>query len=81
MSDLTFIEEGNPDFLAETKLINFEKRALVAKVMMDVQQHQQTGYSLKPVPALQNYLNSLDYYSETDLYEKSLQCEPRESVQ
>jgi son of sevenless-like protein len=80
MSDLTFIEEGNPDFLKDNTIINFEKRALVAKVMMEMQQHQQSKYMLKPVPAIQNYLNSLHYNTENELYDKSLQREPRDSV-
>ena len=69
MSDLTFIEDGNTDLLKDTNLINFEKRAMISNVIMDIQQFQQLEYCLRPIPILQNYLTNLDCLSESELYE------------
>jgi len=80
LQDLTFIEDGNPDFLKDTKLINFEKRAMISKVTMEIQQFQQLGYKLKPVSALQTYLHKLDFLTEKEAYAESLRVEPRDKV-
>ncbi len=42
LTDLTFIEDANPDYLDEAKLIiNFDKRRMVAQVILEIQQYQQ----------------------------------------
>lgn len=79
LSDLTFIEDGNSDFVKGTDLINFEKCAMIAKVIRDIQQFQQLSYNFRPVFEIQNYLMKLDSLNEKEAYELSLQCEPRES--
>jgi son of sevenless-like protein len=38
LTDLTFLEEGNPDKIGE--LINFDKRRRVAAVIKEIQQYQ-----------------------------------------
>lgn len=41
LSDLTFIDEGNPDYLHSSKtLINFTKRELIYNVLSEIQQFQ-----------------------------------------
>lgn len=77
LSDLTFIEDGNMDFIKDTKLVNFEKRSMVAKVLTEIQGFQQIDYCLRPVPEIQVFLNKLEILDEKQAYEKSLQCEPR----
>jgi hypothetical protein len=47
LTDLTFIDDGNPDFIAG--LINFTKRKLVYTVVEKVKQYQQSAYNLQPV--------------------------------
>ena len=42
LQDLTFIEQGNPDYIGE--LINFEKRVLVSSVLDSVQRYQKVAF-------------------------------------
>ncbi|KAJ1548449.1 hypothetical protein HK405_003157 [Cladochytrium tenue] len=89
LTDLTFIEEGGPNFfLAVTTsatgesaqlLINFGKRMKTSKVVREVQQFQSTSYQLTQVPELQEFLREsfTETLDETDLYNLSLALEPR----
>jgi hypothetical protein len=83
-SDLTFIEEGNPDMLKDTDppLINFHKRRLVAQVLVDeVQQYQQAPYNLQKVPVLREKLEQAlveNILDDNACYAESLVAEPRE---
>jgi hypothetical protein len=83
-SDLTFIEEGNPDMLKDTEppLINFHKRRLVAQVLVDeVQQYQQAPYNLQKVPVLREKLEQAlveNILNDNQCYAMSLEIEPRE---
>jgi hypothetical protein len=83
-SDLTFIEEGNPDMLKDTEppLINFHKRRLVAQVLVDeVQQYQQAPYNLQKVPMLREKLEQAlteNILNDNQCYAMSLEIEPRE---
>eukprot|EP00026_Physarum_polycephalum_P003119 Phypoly_transcript_03128.p1 GENE.Phypoly_transcript_03128~~Phypoly_transcript_03128.p1 ORF type:complete len:830 (-),score=159.54 Phypoly_transcript_03128:70-2271(-) len=78
LSDLTFIEEGNQDFL-ENGYINFFKRRMVAEVIKEIQQYQQAPYNLQIVPQLQKYLTNHTNISDNDLFQRSLISEPRET--
>ncbi|RMJ26087.1 Cell division control protein [Aspergillus sp. HF37] len=79
LTDLTFIEDGIPS-LTPSELINFNKRAKTAEVIRDIQQYQNVPYLLQPVPELQDYiLSNLQAAGDVhDMYEKSLELEPRE---
>jgi len=79
LTDLTFIEDGNPDFLQDG-MISFAKRKRVAAVIREIQQYQQTPYALKPVPQLQDYISGLDGMDEKTAYDLSLLVEPREKT-
>jgi son of sevenless-like protein len=61
-------------------MINFAKRAKTAEVIRDIQQYQNVGYSLQPVPELQDYiLTNMQAAGDVhEMYDKSLQVEPRE---
>jgi son of sevenless-like protein len=48
LSDLTFIEEGNPIFLKDG-MVNFAKCKMVADVIKKVQRYQQKPYNLTKV--------------------------------
>jgi len=81
LTDLTFIEDGNPDLIKGTSLINFDKRMKDSAVLQEIQRYQTTQYCLQPVPVIENYfaerfkaVQSID-----QLYELSLKREPRES--
>ncbi|OLN81553.1 Cell division control protein 25 [Colletotrichum chlorophyti] len=80
LTDLTFIEDGIPSIIKKTNLINFAKRAKTAEVIRDIQQYQAVGYSLQPVPELQDYIisNMQAAGDVHEMYDKSLQVEPRE---
>eukprot|EP00824_Muranothrix_gubernata_P007943 TRINITY_DN20163_c0_g1_i1.p1 TRINITY_DN20163_c0_g1~~TRINITY_DN20163_c0_g1_i1.p1 ORF type:complete len:655 (-),score=139.04 TRINITY_DN20163_c0_g1_i1:528-2492(-) len=75
LTDLTFVEEGNPNMLYG--LINIYKRSKIAEVIRDIQQYQQTPYNLVPLPVVEEQLRGLKPYDDDQLYELSLQREPR----
>ncbi|KAJ5075568.1 ras guanine nucleotide exchange factor i-related [Anaeramoeba ignava] len=75
LTDLTFIEDGNPDFIGN--LINFSKRLQISKVIRNIQQYQQKGYELQPVHQIQQLLIKFKNLGETETYDKSLKIEPR----
>ncbi|KAJ6099191.1 hypothetical protein N7467_000726 [Penicillium canescens] len=79
LTDLTFIEDGIPS-LTPSELINFNKRAKTAEVIRDIQQYQNVPYLLQPVGELQDYiLSNLQGAGDVhDMYERSLEIEPRE---
>ncbi|EME48171.1 hypothetical protein DOTSEDRAFT_69946 [Dothistroma septosporum NZE10] len=80
LTDLTFIEDGIPGIIKKTQLINFAKRAKTAEVIRDIQQYQNVPYGLQPVPELQDYIlrNMQSAGDVHEMYERSLQVEPRE---
>ncbi|CAK1362454.1 unnamed protein product [Cercospora beticola] len=80
LTDLTFIEDGIPSVIKKTQLINFAKRAKTAEVIRDIQQYQNVPYGLQPVPELQEYIlrNMQSAGDVHEMYERSLQVEPRE---
>jgi hypothetical protein len=51
LSDLTFIEDGNPDTIRG--LINFTKRRFLFRVISEISRYQQNAYNLHPVPQIQ----------------------------
>ena len=75
LSDLVFIEDGNPDKLGG--LINFEKRRLVCKVITQLQSYQQNAYNLEAVPRIIQVLSKPINETDDNLYQLSLEREPR----
>lgn len=75
LTDLTFIEEGNKDFL--NNLINWNKRHLISETIRQIKQYQQTAYSFTPVAWLQTNLNNTPVFNEDELYELSEWLEVR----
>eukprot|EP01121_Diplochlamys_sp_Union-15-3_P013580 TRINITY_DN4238_c0_g1_i1.p1 TRINITY_DN4238_c0_g1~~TRINITY_DN4238_c0_g1_i1.p1 ORF type:complete len:124 (+),score=23.36 TRINITY_DN4238_c0_g1_i1:86-457(+) len=85
-TDLTFIEDGNADYLkvedGRNDIINFDKMKKLAAVIRDIQQYQQKPYNFQKVPVIYAYLESvekLDYLNEEQLYSLSLKVEPKVS--
>jgi len=86
LTDLTFIEDGNPNCIPDTKLINFSKRKKVAEAIGKLLQFQGTPYVLGPLPEYQGYLSLISKMHNSGmesqaklLYEESLKCEPKVS--
>jgi len=80
LSDLTFMEEGNPDFIDvdDNKLINFPKHYLVHRTIKQVQQYQASKYDLEVKQPLYTYLYHMPGLEEKELYSLSLEREPRD---
>ena len=78
---MTFIEDGNPDLLKGTSMINFDKRSKVAMVIQEVQQYQTAQYCLQAVGVIDKFLSDRfkNVQSIDQLYDLSLKIEPRES--
>lgn len=81
LSDLTFIDEGNPDTVGSGGLINFEKRALVYEKIMDLQKYQAYSPAFNVVEPLFSALLALPSCSDGVLYDLSLCREPRKPGQ
>jgi len=81
LTDLTFADEGNPDFitLPDIKLINFDKRRRLAKLILDLTKFQKTPYCLQVVPFLLKHLSHVPFMEEQELYKISLVLEPRKN--
>ncbi|XP_067939422.1 son of sevenless homolog 1-like [Watersipora subatra] len=84
MTNILKLEEGNPDCLPNTDLINFSKRRKVADITAEIQQYQNQPYNLQTVYSIAEFLEQLDPWdgrsdNELDdhLYELSLTIEPR----
>jgi len=75
LSDLTFIDEGNPAMLGN--LINFQLHQMVYKIIAEIKTFQQMGYNFEQVPYIINLLSNCKQLDEKTQYEKSLECEPR----
>lgn len=77
LSDLTFAEDGNPDFLPNTQLMNFSKREVLSKIIVELQLNQSAAYTITEVEPLFSFLKDLPLNDEKECYELSLQLEPR----
>jgi len=84
LTDLTFIQAGNPTKLS-TGHINFRKCRLVAKSIQDIRRFQDAPYNLSSVTIIQTYLQSIvkeaESITDDQLYEMSMTAEPRLPVQ
>jgi len=82
LTDLTFMEDGNPDFFASkgsAPVINFFKRELVYNTLREIRMYQESGYKFPIVEPIHTFLQTLPFAEEKDLYELSLHREPKES--
>ncbi|KAF8469219.1 ras guanine nucleotide exchange factor domain-containing protein [Kalaharituber pfeilii] len=80
LKDLTFVADGNPDFIKGTELINFGKRAKTAAIIREIQQYQSVPYPLQSIQELQDYIlqNMQAAKDVTEMFNVSLALEPRE---
>ncbi|TPX51384.1 hypothetical protein SeMB42_g00460 [Synchytrium endobioticum] len=85
LTDLTFCDDGNPNKRNEGRLINFDKFAKSARIILEVQKYQGVDrYTFTPVPEIQDWLIKQLERSENvnaaDLYRVSLALEPKEEL-
>jgi len=86
LADLTFIEDGNPDFIirksGSIKLINFEKRLMIFKVITNLRIYQSKHYQLAPLSVVQEFLQDAAMKANlcdvNEAYKVSLLREPRQ---
>ena len=76
LQDLTFIEDGNPDYI--DGMVNVEKRALVYRILEQIATFQVEAYNFVALPILRTYIETyLSQLDDKDMYAFSLQHEPR----
>eukprot|EP01125_Pyxidicula_operculata_P005788 TRINITY_DN2020_c0_g1_i2.p1 TRINITY_DN2020_c0_g1~~TRINITY_DN2020_c0_g1_i2.p1 ORF type:complete len:764 (-),score=149.88 TRINITY_DN2020_c0_g1_i2:55-2346(-) len=82
MSDLTFIDEGNPLFVEVEKmqLINMQKQYLVNRTIQQILQTQKKRYDYTPSDPIYTFLHQMPILQEKELFALSLEREPRDSL-
>jgi len=75
LTDLTFIEEGNKNFVGG--LINFQKQRLIASAIQDILVYQDKEYQFPANETLMANLKCDHYFDDDDLFEISQYLEPR----
>ncbi|XP_042899725.1 ras-specific guanine nucleotide-releasing factor 2-like isoform X2 [Parasteatoda tepidariorum] len=77
LTDLSFIEEGTPNFTDEG-LLNFSKMRMIAHVIREIRHFQQTPYKIEMSPKVTHYLlDPSRLMPDEELYQLSLCLEPR----
>lgn len=79
LTDMTFLELGNGDFLPDTSFINVDKRRKVYQITKDIERFQKTFYKLEDEDKIQNMPHywEVGIVDENKLYARSLIVEPR----
>ena len=78
LADMTFIEDGNPDKLAEDdNMVNFMKYRLLSSVIREVIQFQQLPHNLEELPLIQDFVVKTEPLANEEAWQLSLQREPR----
>jgi len=79
LGDLTFMDEGNPNFIMEDsiKLINFPKHHLINRSITEIQQFQKTRYNLTLREPIYTFLQQMPVLLDRELFALSLEREPR----
>jgi son of sevenless-like protein len=75
LSDITFIEDGNPEMIGS--MINFTKKYKLAEVATLLQRCQHTNYSFKLDPNVELLFRNMPPTDDEKTYALSLRVEPR----
>jgi len=76
LTDLTFIEEGNPTMRGD--LINWKKCKLQARVLNEIETYKKTPYFLKEVPWICEFFKTVEVKeTDDDMWNQSIKIEPR----
>ncbi|KAH3758454.1 Ras guanine nucleotide exchange factor [Pelomyxa schiedti] len=76
LTDLTFANDGNPDLIAGTPLINFAKYRHTSGIVKSLQLWQLNGYTFEAVERIQNYMNNSPVLTADESFDLSLSLEP-----
>jgi len=76
LSDLTFIEDGNPDNLS-SGYVNFTKRRLMGRVISELRSFQCCSYPFRYVGEINELIDQIKPMDENEQYQASLLIEPR----
>lgn len=79
LTDLTFIEEGNNNKLADGK-INFFKRQKLSEVISEIQIYQNNPYCLEEVAFIQRFLINVECLPEEQCYRLSQKRERKGGI-
>lgn len=89
LTDITFIEDGNPDFIESKEisgkmLINWSKRVMLYRVIKQIRDYQGYDYAqyYAPIPQIQNLIEKSiqdNKLSEDELFELSTKREPKKA--
>lgn len=81
LQDLTFIEDGNPNKLPNTSLINFTKRKMVYEVVEKIRNFQIACQykGIKPNTKILSNITGYKRMTEDEMYKLSLVLEPKKS--
>ena len=74
-TDLTFISDGNSDFLNGGFCVNFFKCQRAAEVMRELERPRSERYSFEAMPHVQRFLETAPAWDEERCYEQSLRFE------
>jgi hypothetical protein len=79
LGDLTFMDEGNPNFITEdnVRLINFPKLHLINRSITEIHQYQKARYITSVKEPLYTFLQQMPVLQDRELYALSLEREPR----
>jgi hypothetical protein len=75
LTDLTFIEDGNPGTI--NNMINWKKRDLLIETIIKIQQYQQTGFPFEIVEPIYTFLWELPFLDDATMYDISIALEER----
>eukprot|EP01087_Luapelamoeba_hula_P001179 TRINITY_DN1092_c0_g1_i1.p1 TRINITY_DN1092_c0_g1~~TRINITY_DN1092_c0_g1_i1.p1 ORF type:complete len:408 (-),score=59.97 TRINITY_DN1092_c0_g1_i1:89-1312(-) len=78
LKDVTFINDGNPNFLERDgqKFPNFEKMKFLGSQILELRGYQRTVYDFPVDEEVQEYFSSLFYLEDDDLYARSCDQKP-----
>jgi hypothetical protein len=78
LSDLTFLEDGNPDTVTQCNLINFDKWTREAAIFSIIKKFQSSEYCLQPQPVIQKFLHVVNGFGgDKELYKVSQEREAK----
>ncbi len=80
ITDMTFVELGNNNFLPENHFINFDKRRKFSQLIRDLQCYQKSTFNFVAISFIQEYLFTVkSEQNENKLFESSQRVEPPEA--